>query len=310
MSISLFFNLIRWKNLVLIALMQFFTECFLLSNFGFQTALSNSLLYLLIITTFLITASGYIINDIIDLKGDLINKPNNVIIQKHISISSALILYRIGTFLGIIIGGYVSIKIEKPLYSFYFVGISALLYFYSKYLKGKILIGNFVVSILLAFSMIIVLLFDFPSNLNSLQSDLYCKIEFVIIIYAAFAFLLNFIREIIKDIEDIDGDYNEKHKTLPIVIGMKRTRNIAISISLFTLFLLLVVTFNLMNISTVSFSYIIAFIVIPLIYFIYNLWSAQTLKNYNHLSEVVKFIILLGIISIPLISIYIKNAFN
>lgn len=310
MNVSVFFNLIRWKNLVLIALMQFYTEYFLLSNFGFETALSNSLLYLLIISTFLITASGYIINDIIDVKGDVINKPNKVIISKYISVASALKLYRIGTFLGIIIGSYIAFKIEKPFYSFYFVGISALLYFYSIYLKGKMLIGNFVVSILLAFSMIVILIFDFPLNLNSLQSDLYLKIQSVIIMYSAFAFLLNFIREIIKDIEDIDGDYSQKHSTLPILIGMKRTRNIAIGISLFTIFLLLVVTINLVDILTISFSYIIVFIIIPLTYFAYNLWTAETIKNYNHLSKVLKIIILLGIISIPLISIYIKNAFN
>jgi 4-hydroxybenzoate polyprenyltransferase len=310
MSVSVFFNLIRWKNLVLIALMQFYTEYFLLSNFGFETTLSNSLLYLLIISTFLITASGYIINDIIDVKGDVINKPNKVIITKNISIANALKLYRIGAFLGIITGSYIAFKIEKPFYSFYFVGISALLYFYSKYLKGKMLIGNFVVSILLAFSMIVVLLFDFPSSLNSLQSNLYLKIQSVIIMYSVFAFLLNFIREIIKDIEDVDGDYNQNYRTLPIIIGKKRTRNIAISITLFTLFLLLVVTFNLVDILTITFSYIIVLIVIPLIYFTYKLWSAATLKSYNHLSKVLKIIILLGIISIPLISIYIKNAFN
>ena len=90
MNVVKFFNLIRWKNLMLIAIMQLFTYIFLLSNTSFETPLTTILFYLLILTTLLITASGYIINDIIDVKGDLINKYHKTIITKDISISNAL----------------------------------------------------------------------------------------------------------------------------------------------------------------------------------------------------------------------------
>ncbi len=305
MNVVKFFNLIRWKNLMLIAIMQLFTYIFLLSNTSFETPLTTILFYLLIVTTLLITASGYIINDIIDVKGDLINKYHKTIITKDISISNALKIYKIFISLGILIGSYIAFKIDKPLYTLLFIGISVLLYYYSKILKGTLIIGNLAVSLLLAFSMIIILIFHDPQILNPVESELYIKIQLIIVIYAVFSFLLNLIREIIKDIEDVNGDYHQNYKTLPIIIGQKRARNCVISISIITLLLMFIIILNLIDYFTLSFFYGLIFIMIPFIYFISKLWYAETLNNYKYLSKLLKIIILLGIISIPIISIYI-----
>ena len=310
MTFKAFFNLIRWKNLLLIALLQFLIKYYLLSDFSFQTILSNSLFYILVFATITITAAGYIINDIIDIKVDAINKPNKVIIDNKISIPNAKKLYFLLTSIGILAGIYVSIKVDKPLFSLCFIAISLLLYTYSKYLKGKVLIGNIVVSLLLAFSILILLFFDIPIKMNSMQWSLYLKIQFVIIIYAVFAFLLNFIREIIKDIEDIDGDYNEELKTFPIIFGRKRARNFVIFISVITIYLLIFIISNFLKIKTIPFAYIGVFVFLPLLYFTYKLWNSKTKKQYSFLSKLLKIIILLGIISIPILSNYLKYAFN
>ena len=310
MKILAFFNLIRWKNLLLIALMQFFIKYCYLTGFGFQTILSNYFFYILVFATITITASGYVINDIIDLKIDAINKPSKTIVGNKILISNAKNVYFFLTIIGILSGIYLSSIIGKPFLSLYFIAITILLFLYSKFLKGKVLIGNILVSLLLAFSILILLIFDVPIKMNSMQWDLYSKIEFTIIIYAVFAFLLNFVREIIKDIEDVNGDYNEDLKTFPIIFGRKLARNFAIFISVFVTFLFIYIAVRFIKIKSIAFVYIIIFVLTPLLYFITKLWTAETKKQFSTLSKLLKFSILFGILSIPIISNYMKNAFN
>ena len=310
MKIVAFFNLIRWKNLLLIALIQLLIKYCFLTGFGFQTIFTYSLFNILVFVTMAITAAGYIINDIIDFKIDNINKPNKVIVGHKISLSEAKNTYFMLTIIGVLTGVYLTIIIGKPLLSFYFVGVSILLYIYSKFLKGRILIGNIIVSLLLAFSILIVLIFDAPLKMNSMQWDVYSKIQFVVIIYAVFAFLLNFVREIIKDIEDINGDYNENLKTFPIIFGRKFARNFSVSISAITIYALIFTTIRFIEIKTIAFVYILVLVFLPLLYFVYRLWNSKTKKHYYFLSNFLKIIILFGILSIPIISNFLKNALN
>jgi len=310
MKIVAFFNLIRWKNLALIALMQILIKVFFFNNFGFETTLSTTYFYLLVLSTTVITASGYIINDIIDLKTDLINKSNKVIINKKITLQKAQKLYFALTIIGVLLGIFISFKINKPLYSLIFIGVSLVLFLYSKYLKGQVLIGNLIVSYLLAFSILIVLLFELPTSMNSMQWDNFYSIQLIIYVYAICAFLLNSIRELIKDIEDINGDYNTKLKTFPIVFGRKVARNFTILISILTVLFFLFGIFNFLKINTLAFGYIFIFIFSPLLYFIYLLWDAKTKKRYSKLSKLLKIIILLGVLSIPIISNHLQNVIN
>ncbi len=310
MKISAFFNLIRWKNLILIALMQILIKLFFLTDFGFSTVLTNTFFYLLVVSTTFITASGYIINDIFDVKTDRINKPTKIIISTKISLQTAHKLYLFLTVFGVLIGAYISFKIEKPFYSTFFIAIALLLYLYSKSLKGKMLIGNIVVSILLAFSIVILFLFDFPLPLNSLQMDNYFTLKSILFIYALFAFLLNFTREIIKDIEDIKGDYKSGLKTFPIVLGRNIARNFASFINLTTLLFLLFCLINFTEINSIAFVYIVSFIFLPLLYLSYRLWNAKNKKDYTILSKIIKIVILLGVLSIPLISNHLHNVIN
>lgn len=308
MKIKSFFQLIRWKNLVLIALMQFLVKYYLISNNIFLTQLNYLWFTLLITATILITAGGYIINDIIDFKIDIINKPTKTLLNKKITIKSAKRLYYILNFIGIFGGFLLSLHIEKPLYTFIFISISALLYIYSKYLKGILLIGNIIISTLLGFSILIVLIFDesFPRNLIEINSSI--LIQHIIILYAIGAFLINLIREIVKDLEDINGDYNNNLKTLPILFGRTIARNIAISISIINIFFILFIVFNNLSIISLAFGYIFLLVFIPLLYSIYMLYNARTKNNYKKISSLLKFIIFTGILSIPMISNYFLYA--
>jgi len=202
MKLAAFFRLIRWKNLLLLIYLQILLKFSLFSSFELITNLSVFQFVTLLFSLILITAAGYIINE-----------PQKVIVNNYFSVESLQHLYLIVNTLGIVSGIGLSLSMQKPTYSFIFIGASLLLYFYSKTLKSKPLIGNIAVSFLVAFSIITLCLFDLDFAIQSIDQQL---VIYVIMLLSIFAFLINMVREVVKDIEDINGDYSLKMNTLPI----------------------------------------------------------------------------------------------
>ena len=301
MLLTSFLKLIRWKNLAIVFSTQFLIKYALIPSFEIQSTLTKLEFCLLVISTLLITVGGYIINDFFDLKTDSINKPSAVIIGKIISKKTALNLYYILSVIGLVVGIILSYSIDKIYFSLIFLVVIAGLYFYSKSLKSKLIIGNVVVSVFIALSVFIVVLFEIlPSQLeNILVKELIQIVSF----YTIFAFLINLIREIIKDIEDINGDFNQNMKTLPIVLGRKRVQNILIVLSAGTLivfsFFLKVLFFS----NKLIVIYSVFFIISPLLYFIYKLYQAETKKDFSKLSKLLKWILIFGLLSFLILSI-------
>ncbi|MFK7000395.1 geranylgeranylglycerol-phosphate geranylgeranyltransferase [Flavobacterium oreochromis] len=298
-----FLNLVRYKNLLLIALMQ------LVLYFGFLKLQSIPLgiqtwqYFLLVFATLFITAGGYIINDIFDQGTDAINKPNKNLIGNSISESLAYNLYTTFTFLGVITGYYLSHIINHPNFVIVFILCASLLYLYATNLKQIILIKNITVSLLLAFSVIIIGLFTlFPVLPFGDKGQLFFLFS-VLIDFSIMAFMINFLREIIKDIEDIRGDYNEDIRTIPIVLGTNRTLKLIFGLTFIPITLILSYIYNNLFELTYATLYILFFIIGPLLYFAIKVWSAQSQKDYKHLSNVLKLIILLGSLSIGVIGL-------
>lgn len=299
MKLAVFLRLIRWNNLLLLLYIQLLLK-FLYLSLNETTNLSELQFMLLVCAILFVTAAGYIINDIVDLKTDLINKPDKVIVADFFSIESAQRLYLITNTLGIVLGIALSLSIQKPTYSFIFIGASILLYFYSKKLKSKPLIGNIAVSFLTAFSIITLCLFDldFETQNNSQKLVIY-----VTLLLSAFAFLINLVREIVKDIEDVNGDYNMNMNTLPILFGVSRTKKIAAFLCLLPLSLLLFIIANYATIYKLTIVYLVLFSLIPLLYVALKLLSAKTKKDFKKLSMLLKLIMFLGINALLLFSL-------
>ncbi len=182
---------------------------------------------LLVLSTILIAAGGNIINDYFDVKADRINKPDKVIIGIHIKRRWAIILNWVFNSIGMAIGVYLSWKFQNIwLLIIPFVSIN-LLWFYSMYYKRKFLVGNIVVALLTGIIPLYIYLFhnysDIPNSIDFDQAVSHIGL-FHIVVYSGFAFMINFIREIIKDIADIKGDLRLKSKTLPISWGIKKTK--------------------------------------------------------------------------------------
>jgi len=294
-----FFYLIRYKNLLMVLLTMILTKYALINSFISEPSLTSIDFIILSLSILLITAGGYIINDLYDIKADTINKPLKVYISKSISKKNAWVIYFLSSTLGVTLGIYLSIIKNIDFLSFYFIGTTLLLFLYSLLLKKLVFIGNLCISLLVALP--IYLLYKFDSNNITISNILqYFLLSIVIFYYMFFAFLTTMIREIIKDIEDINGDYIVKLKTLPILIGKTRARNISIFLSLVLLLFLFLVSSNYF----ISNKYFLGIIMLMLstvvVYFIFKSWIATTKKQFQYLSNLMKLIMFIGILSMAL----------
>ncbi|WP_422103925.1 geranylgeranylglycerol-phosphate geranylgeranyltransferase [Winogradskyella sp.] len=305
-----FLNLMRWKNLVMIALAQILIKYALLLPFfeshGVMTTLSPLNFSLLVIATVCIAASGYVINDIYDIETDKVNKPERLIVNRHISEKVALRLFIILNIIGVGLGFYLSNGIGKSGFFVIFIIASALLYIYSSYLKQMLLIGNIVVSLTVALSLLLVGIFELLPVINEENREVQIFFFRLILDYAIFAFMINFIRELVKDIEDIDGDHKAGMQTLPIALGRERSTKIVCILSLIPLFSVVYYVITNLFKQQLFVGYFLIFVIAPLIYITIKLFGAEHKSHYKHLSLVLKLVMLTGLLSITLYPYLLK----
>lgn len=293
-----FLNLIRYKNLIIILLVQWLIKYGLFDSLGVTTTLNHLHFFLLMLATVFIAAGGYIINDIYDVAIDKINKPEKLIISKKISESNANTMYLMFTFLGVIIGFYLSNHIGKPGFATLFILIAALLYMYASFLKSILLVGTLVISILVSLSLIIVGVFELVPAIDYLNHPIQLQAFSVLLYYSFFAFLLTFIREIVKDAEDINGDKNGGRQTLPIVIGRKRTAIVCFVLAIVSTVLILMYMYGVLYRHTWVMLYFLFTVIGPLLYFMVKVFTAQNNLDFHHLSGVLKMVMVLGLLSL------------
>jgi 4-hydroxybenzoate polyprenyltransferase len=293
----------------MLALMQFLFRYGFLKLQNVQLALTDWQYGLLVLATVSIAAGGYIINAILDVKTDTDNRPNTIIIGDSISEAKGYNLYIGFTVIGVVSGFYLSNTINKPSFASLFIIIAATLYFYSLSLKQSLLIGNLIVALLLSFSLLIVGVFDLYPVTSEENRPIMGLLFGILLDYAIFAFLLNFIREIVKDLEDVKGDSNQGMRTLPIIFGVKKTTKLVLALSLIPI-ICIVYYLNYYLFQSgliISTIYGFVFILAPLIYFTLTIGSARQTKDFHHLSAVLKWVLFFGILSIVVISLNIKN---
>lgn len=295
---SAFFTLIRWKNLLLLILGQFLVKYYL-DKFITNPAFNSVSFYLLVLSTVLIAAAGYIINDINDLGVDTINKPKRIVINKEISEKTASNLYLILNSLGLLIGYYVSMRANNENLFTLFLFSAALLYFYSITLKKIFLVGNIAIALLIGLSLLLVAIFDMYEvfQVKTGNQVILHTIFTVVLYYAAFASLLNLIREILKDIEDIEGDKQYNYKTIAVVLGVKATKVIILLLVLLTIgtvgYLAYFHFYANMSILYYSFGLLILFI-----YLFFRIIEANTKVDFLQTSTLLKLIMLYALFSI------------
>lgn len=296
MKVGAFFKLIRWKNLALLLYVFLLLKLVFFPSRNIQTNLTAFQFSLLCFSILCITAAGYIVNDIFDIKSDVINKPKKVIVSNQFSIEKAKQLYKTINSFGIITATVLALNLQRPSYIFIFIGSALLLYFYSKKIKAMPFIGNVLVSFLIAFSILIVAYLDLPSVYN--------LFEFKIIWWlSCFAFFINLTRELLKDIEDVKGDYALNMNTLPILLGRGRAKKIATIICVVPIIFLLIIVVNFASVYKITMLYLVLFSILPLLYVSIKITQVKSKKAIHKLSTLLKIIMFLGINSLLILSI-------
>ncbi len=304
-----YLKLIRYQNLLMLAMMQLVFRYGFLNQQDCYLALADWQYLLLVVSTVLIAAAGYIINDIFDQETDSINRPNSQIVGKLITESKAYNIYVALNILGVSIGFYLSNVIEKPSFATIFIFIAACLYFYATTLKKVLLLGNLMVAFVLALSVLIIGVFDLYPATHEGNQDQMRMLFGILTDYAFFAFLINFIREIVKDAEDVKGDYNQGMQTLPILLGVGRTSKVIFGLLLVPIGIVFwyVNSYLMFNDLYFAVLFLLFLVLSPLLYCLVKSWTAKSTADFRHLSLLLKWILFFGILSIVIINYNIKQ---
>lgn len=299
-------RLLRWKNLLILMLVQVLIKYALFIPNYAVTSLSTIQFIMLVASTVFIAAAGYVINDIYDVETDLVNRPDTVVIGKTITEKTANNLFIGLNVIGVLFGFYLSHSIGKSSFFALFVIISALLYVYASYLKQTFLVGNIVVSLLIAISLIIVGVFDILPAMNDANRPLQIQVFKILLVYASFAFLINLLREITKDIQDIDGDHKVGMYTLPIVLGRTRAKNILFILSLLPILAVVFLLANFLYHKTSFVLYVLLLVVGPMIFTTIKIFNAESKTDFKRISNLLKLVMLTGMLSMLLHTSFIE----
>ena len=301
--VSAFFRLVRWPNLLFIALTQaIFYFCIYLPLFHQQL---TTKFVLLVLASVFIAAAGYIINDYFDLNIDQVNKPQKNVVDKFIHRRWAIIWHFVLSFLGVVLTA-----LAVGLSYWYLVLANLLcvflLWFYSTSLKRKLLIGNVVISVLTAWTILILFFaLSHPSNAFNTTNELSVKFFRLAFLYSGFAFIISLVREAVKDMEDMEGDTRYGCKTLPIVAGTRTTKiyaGIWVAVLMATLAILQVYVLQFGWWHMVIYG--VALVIIPLLFVLTKLGKAVGAKDYARLSSTTKLIMFAGILSMIFFRFY------
>lgn len=299
------FKLIRWANLLIVVLTLYTVRwailCPALQLEGIQAFFDELAFSLVVLATVLIAAAGYIVNDIVDLPIDLINKPNKVIIQKKISTAKAWWIYGLFNSLAIALGLYLG----QLLILFIFVSTIVGLALYAYYWKAQVLIGNIAVAFFCALVVVEVWILDWNKLTVPFSSSFPLQ---VLLGYTLFAFLTTVLREIVKDIEDIEGDRQQNCQTAPVVWGIKSSRFLALGIGIG---LLLSLCFALYSwqffLSQLWLSSFVILLILPLLVILILLNLAQFTPQFSQLSKLIKIYMALGLFWLGLLYSYFMD---
>ena len=308
-KIKPFFKLIRWANLLMTAIMMLLVYNCVMSPLAYYSVIdvfpSSQIFVSFVMSLIFIVAGGYVINDCFDVETDMFNKPDRILIPNVFSQKEAKSFYVVLTFIGLVLGLVSSVMLLNVKFYMLFailVLITGLLYSYSSTYKKKLFVGNLIVSLLVAIAVFLPYLFEvlyLSDNLLMLSTckDLVKNIVYFVLIYAVFAFLLTFIREIIKDAEDAEGDAKTHCRTIPVVYGISKTKTILYILVSLLLMLLLVYGFILFELELILAFSCIAIVGLSSFLLIVKIYKAKEYKEFGWISALAKIMMFIGLLS-------------
>jgi 4-hydroxybenzoate polyprenyltransferase len=310
-----FLNLIRWQNLLMVVLTMVLMRyavlepliskimVTLINGNGNETPMSLQFPWydfmILVASTVFITAGGYVINDYFDIKTDLINK-GKVIVGTKIPRRKAMMWHNIFNILGVSSGFYISYKAGYIWLGTLFLVVSGLLYFYSASYKRQFLIGNIIVAVLTAMVPMLVVFFEWPAlykyyTLNAVTLPPINVLVYWVGGFGIFAFLTNLTREIIKDIEDFEGDIAYGRNTVPVIIGVIAAKIVSVCLIIITVIMLYLAWHFFIN-DNLTLIYISIAVVLPLLFVLYKVVKSNEKKELHSASSMMKVVMITGVL--------------
>jgi 4-hydroxybenzoate polyprenyltransferase len=302
-----YLNIIRPVNLLIMAGMLVLVRYALFLPIFRQNGLEGLMpgwqFLLLVVATLFIGAGGYVINDVLDIEIDKVNKPGKRIIGRKISEATGNKLHFNLTATGIVFGIAFSYLSGNIFLGILFVIIPTALFYYSFKYKYLPLIGNLVVAFLAALVVFIYWLFEFyhlksQPELFVEASRSFLQLNRFVMAFAFFAFLTTLIREISKDVQDIDGDKRFGCHTLPIVLGIKATRFILVFLEIVTIAAVAWFHYILNHSGYVILSFILLLPLILLIISVFSTMKASDRAGFSRLSLIIKLVMVSGMVSL------------
>ncbi|MFI5134348.1 MAG: geranylgeranylglycerol-phosphate geranylgeranyltransferase [Chitinophagales bacterium] len=303
-SVIAFLRLIRAVNLLFIVLTQYLVQYAvirpILAQAGLQPSLDDLHFSLLVIATILVAAAGYVINDYFDVKIDEVNKPRRIFIDRTIHRRSAMLLHQSLTGTGVLLAFYVAWHVGNFKLGFVHAIVAAFLWFYSTGYKRKLLIGNILVSFLTGLVILTVGLYEQnifqPADAAS-QRAAYAIIV-ILFFYFIFSFLISLARELVKDMQDLEGDRIYQSQTVPITMGIQKTKWMVYGILAVMLAMLTYIqSIEIRGRDFISALTIFTTIEFPTFISIYLLNQSSTPKQFSSVSAVIKIVMFMGILS-------------
>jgi 4-hydroxybenzoate polyprenyltransferase len=307
-----FFRLIRYPNLIFIALTQsLFYYCVIVPSFAAVGQVDplgiEGLLYIIAASIF-IAAAGYIINDYFDLNIDRVNKPGKLVVDTFIKRRWAILWHLGFSLIGIILSAVVSYRLANPLPVLFNVITVFLLWFYSTSFKKQVLVGNIIISLLTGWVVLVLYVAVNPVDLRPVDNVSFRVLSRVYkfaVLYGGFAFIISLVREVIKDMEDIQGDAKYNCRTMPIVWGLPASKMfVAVWLIVLLCSLIILQVYALQLRWWWSVLYSIIFIITPLVVILKKLFPAVEPVHFHELSTLIKIVMLTGIISMLFIKWY------
>ena len=271
------FYVVRIHNIFFLVLAQYLTSIFILSSSESWKIIFDKNLFLVILCSTICIVSGFIVNDYYDVKKDSINTPIKFKLGESIDDKTKLLLYFFLNILAVVVSSFISVRaiLFFSIYIFF-------IWLYSHKLRKLVFIGNLFYSILTITPFFAILLY-------------FKKIEFIIIAYALFLFFILLLKDIVKDMKNIKGDFSVNHKTIPVVFGESFAKTLISLIAFINILLLFNLYFNFSK-GYMTIFYVVSLIL--LLVFLIKLFLSKSVSDYLFLHNILRFIIAFGVFSI------------
>ncbi len=306
-KIKIYLSLIRWPNLLIMALILIVLRFGFLKSLGFDVYLSDGWHALFILATILIAAGGNVVNDSFDTIADSINKPEKQLVGKVIGKEDARFVGQVLLFIGVLTGLAMGYFNDMLTFSYIFPLSALLLWAYAANLKRQPFIGNLTVAFLAALMVANEIIFDILKTYSPENAEMQRNAILVISAFSGFAFVTTLCREIIKDIQDINGDEKAGYKTLPITSGTLFPKILVIFlVMLITVAIGWMVRVTGIGGDYISAAYLIFALIIPLLLIMVRTAPANTRKQLGQISNLFKWVMVAGILALVVFTLSYK----